>query len=364
MRALLLATLLLATAPGAAQAPSESLPDRPLRIGTKVVKPFAFKAADGTWTGISINLWEDMAAERGWKFVWVEAPNTNALVDSVANGTVDAGIAAITMKPERAALVDFSNSMYTSGLGIAVRVGSGGAASTLRSLLSGAFLRMLGGLAVILVIVGALIWLLERRCNPEQFEPDLRRGLFSGLWWSAVTMTTVGYGDKAPRSAGGKIVGLIWMYLGVVMISGFTAVVASTLTTRQISSTVRGADDLFRVRVGAKTGESPFDMLESRGIRPVAFPGIPEGMAALAKGQIDAFVHDMPVLKYELVEDPALGEKLDVLPEPLREEEYGIAVTPTQPPYRNVLREQINSALLEMKTSGKLKEIENRYLGR
>ena len=96
----------------------------------------------------------------------------------------------------------------------------------------------------------------------------------------------------------------------------------------------------------------------------MAFPGIHEGMEALAKGQIDAFVHDVPVLKYELVEDPDLGAKLDVLPEPLREEEYGIAVTPTQPPYRNVLREQINGALLEMKTSGKLKEIENRYLGR
>jgi ABC-type amino acid transport substrate-binding protein len=39
-------------------------------------------------------------------------------------------------------------------------------------------------------------------------------------------------------------------------------------------------------------------------------------------------------------------------------------VTPTQPPYRNVLREQINTALLDVKTTGKLKEIENRYLGK
>lgn len=364
MRAALLAALLLVPALAAAQSEPGRLPERPLRVGTKVVKPFAFRDAQGNWIGISVDLWHEIAASRGWTYDWVEAPNTNALVDSVAHGAVDAGIAAITMKPERAAVVDFSNSMYKSGLGIAVRVGSGGGFAMLKSFLSGAFLRMVGGLAAILFVMGLLMWLLERRANPEQFEPDIRRGLFSGMWWSAVTMTTVGYGDKAPRTGAGRALGLVWMYLGVVMISGFTAIVASSLTTRQITSTVRGADDLYHARVGAKSGESPFDILSSQGIRPVPFPGIHEGLEALARGQIDAFVHDAPVLKFEMVEDASLGEKLDVLPEPLREEEYGIAVTPTQPPYRNVLREEINSALLELKTNGKLKEIENRYLGR
>jgi len=350
-------------APAGTASDPGSLPDRPLRVGTKVVKPFAFRDADGVWTGIGIDLWQEIATVRGWEFAWVEAPNTNALVDSVAAGTCDVGIAAITMKPERAEIVDFSNSMFKSGLGIAVRAGPAGAVTTLRSLVSGAFLRAVGGLVLILFVVGAIAWLLERRVNPEQFEPDARRGLFSGFWWSAVTMTTVGYGDKAPRSAAGRVLGLIWMYLGIIMISGFTAVVASTLTTRQITSTVRGADDLPRVRVGAKTGESPFDILAAQGMRPEGFATIHDGLEALAKGEIDAFVHDQPVLRYELVEDAALGQKLLVLPEPLREEEYGIAVTPTEPPYRNLLREQINAALLEIKTSGRMKEIEGRYLG-
>jgi ABC-type amino acid transport substrate-binding protein len=360
----LLAVFLLAGAVSAAEPTSGSIPDRPLLVGTKVVKPFAYRDADGSWTGISVDLWEAIADARGWRFEWHEAENTNALVDMVAEGRVDVGIAAITMKPERAAVVDFSNSMYESGLGIAVRAGPAGAWSSLRILASGAFLRVLGGLLLVLAVVGTLIWLAERRANAEQFEPDLRRGLFSGLWWSAVTMTTVGYGDKAPRSVAGRIIGLVWMYLGVVMISSFTAVVASTLTTRQIASTVRGAEDLVRVRVGAKSGESPFDFLQQTGIRPIAFASIREGLDALAQDQIDAFVHDVPVIRGELAEDANLGAILDVLPEPLREEEYGIAVTPTPPPYRNVLREEINAALLSLKTSGKLKEIETRYLGR
>jgi polar amino acid transport system substrate-binding protein len=341
-----------------------AIPARRLVIGTKVVKPFAFKGPDGEWTGISIDLWNDIAQINHWDYEWKEAPNTNALVDMVAKGEVDAGIAAITMKPSRAAIVDFSNSMYKSGLGIAVRAQSAGALQSLRQFVSGAFLKAVGGLFLILCIVGAIIWLLERRGNAEQFEPEVGRGFFSGLWWSAVTMTTVGYGDKAPRTLAGRIVGLLWMYASIIMISSFTAVIASTLTTHQIASTVRGEDDLPHVRVGAKTGEAPFDFLKNKGIRPVPFDSIEDGLKALAANQIDAFVHDMPVLRYELIEDPTLGADLAVLPKPMEEEEYGIAVTPTPPPYRNTLREKINAALLEVKTSGRLSEIENRYLGK
>ncbi|MFN8179632.1 MAG: transporter substrate-binding domain-containing protein [bacterium] len=341
-----------------------AVPARKLVVATKVVPPFAFKKGDGTWTGISIDLWNEIALARHWDYEWKEAPNTNALVDMVAKGEADVGIAAITMKPSRAEIVDFSNSMYKSGLGIAVRSEPAGALQSLRTFLSGSFLEMIGGLMAILLVVGTLIWLFEHRVNAEQFERNPLRGVFSGVWWSAVTMTTVGYGDKAPRSAGGKVVGLLWMFAGVVMISSFTAVVASNLTTRQIASTVRGEEDLPHVRVGAKTGEAPFDVLHGKGMRPVAFASIEEGLKALASNQIDAFVHDQPVLKYELLENPSFGSALEVLPEAMQEEEYGIAVTPTQPPYRNVLREQINTALLDVKTTGKLKEIENRYLGK
>ena len=47
---------------------------------------------------------------------------------------------------------------------------------------------------VVLFGVGTLIWILERRKNPEHFSPIPVKGLGSAFWWSAVTMTTVGYG--------------------------------------------------------------------------------------------------------------------------------------------------------------------------
>ncbi|MGO2102628.1 MAG: ion channel [Psychroflexus halocasei] len=43
-------------------------------------------------------------------------------------------------------------------------------------------------------------------------------------------MTTVGYGDKSPLSLGGRIVGLIWMFMAVIILSSLTAGIASALT--------------------------------------------------------------------------------------------------------------------------------------
>ncbi len=47
------------------------------------------------------------------------------------------------------------------------------------------------------------------------------------LWWAIVTVTTVGYGDKYPVTAGGRGVAVVLMLVGIGLIGVLTATVAS-----------------------------------------------------------------------------------------------------------------------------------------
>lgn len=58
------------------------------------------------------------------------------------------------------------------------------------------------------------------------FEPQF--SALDALWWTLVTITTVGYGDIYPTSLGGRIVGIFLMLFGIGFLGMLTATLAST----------------------------------------------------------------------------------------------------------------------------------------
>jgi ABC-type amino acid transport substrate-binding protein len=345
-----LATLIPATATHADQAAAPHV----LEVGVKVAPPFVIDD-DGHYRGLAIELWEEAAADHGWKFQY-RPYDLEGLLDAVDQGQVDVGLGAITATAAREQRMDFSHILTSSGLGVAVRSDqTAGWLAVVQALVSPAFLKVIGSLSLLLLAIGLCVWLVERRHNPEQFGNGAR-GVFSGFWWAMVTMTTVGYGDVAPRTVPGRLIGMVWMLTALIVVSFFTASITSALTVGQLSQRVRGVEDLASLRIGSLPDSTSAGWLGAHDLDFRAFGSLDQALQALGKGTIDAVVYDAPLLRYDIQQHHA--GRLRVLSLVLARQDYAFAL-----PRGSELRRDINTSLLKRINRSDWNQRLARYLG-
>jgi polar amino acid transport system substrate-binding protein len=358
--ALLVALALAAVLAVTQRVPAQTQPAsdaRELVIGTKVAAPFAMKQADGTWRGISIDLWRRVADQMHLRYRFEET-SLSGLVDGVADDSLDAAVAALTVTGPRHRLVDFTQPFYGTGLGIAVKQDAG---MTWWPIITNVFsFRFLGAVAALFagsVAVGLVLWLVERRHN-EHFGTH-RQGLGSSVWFSAAAMTQSAgaAGEKVPVTLLGRMLAIVWMVASVIVIASFTAALTSQLTLKQLHGTVQGEADLPSVRAGAIAGTETTDYLRRQHVAYRTFADAEAGLSALKEGRIDALVYDRPLLLWLVRE--RYSDSLRVLNATFDPQYYAIAL-----PQGSKLRLPIDLALLDAVKSEWWHETVSAYLGR
>lgn len=290
-------------------------------VGIKHTPPFIIKSNKG-YQGVSIDLWNTIAAQKRLNFEYKEY-NFKDLLNAIAQNEVDVCINPFSVTSDRMELIDFTQPFYISNLAIAV---SGKPQSNfivfVKNLFSYEFLQTIFVLLIIIFVFGFLIWMAEFRKNPE-FSNGIK-GIGHGIWWSAVTMTTVGYGDKSPKTVIGRVIATIWMFTAVIIISGITGSIAASLTVNKIGISISKIEDLKSFRVGTVASSSSAKYLNIRNIKFKEFASLEEGMAAFAFGQIDVFVYDEPILKY-YINNNDLNNKVYILPYKFNSDYYSFS---------------------------------------
>ena len=79
--------------------------------------------------------------------------------------------------------------------------------------------------AIFIFLASAGIYYFENEAQPELFSSVIHSG-----WWAVVTLTTVGYGDVYPITAGGKIFTFFILLIGVGIVTIPAGLVASALS--------------------------------------------------------------------------------------------------------------------------------------
>ena len=342
---------------------SPSPTPRKLIVGIWSAPPFNMRQADRSWTGLSVDLWREIASDLKTDFEFREI-RVDDRFGALMNGWIDVCVGPTTITAQREEMIDFTHQFFSAGLRVAMRTkdvrnDSNLILPLLRKLFSREVLKIFLLIFGILLVAAILIWLCERRKNPAHFGGQGKKlsGIGSAVWWSAVTMTGVGYGDLYPRTLTGRIVAVTWMFISLVLISIFTATMASLLTAEKLGrqKVIQSPQDLKGLIIGtgpnttgqgyARENHLDFRVLEGDQLLP-----------ALETGRIDAVINDGPILSYEI--HTRYRDKLLVLPIHLNAEYYAFCVKEG-----SSLREPINRSLLGRLAEPEWQDLVRHYLG-
>ena len=336
-----LCALMVVCTQGYAQQANETL-----KVSTRQVAPFVMKQ-DEKFQGFSIDLWQALANVLGKNFTMTERDTLKALLDSVEQGEANVAISAISITSAREEKFDFSQPMFDSGLQIMVRTDgsdSGFSLSAVKNLLtSGPMPGLLSLLALLIIIPANIVWLAERNHPQSIVSRNYFPGIFHAIWWA----TGAAHGQQLdyPRSAVGRAVAALSIFVSVIFIAYFTANVTTALTVQQLRGDINGPEDLPGKRVATVTGSTAALYLRSNSIVTAESATVSEAIKALLDKQVDAVVFDAPVLLYFATQD---GKgKVNVVGAMFKREAYGILF-----PQNSPLRKPVNEALLKLRENG------------
>ena len=306
--------------------------DSGLVVGVPDYPPFAMRFADGTFGGIAVDLWRLAAEELNLAYDYAPMPRGQA-ADALSTGVVDL-VLAVDATPAIEARADLSQPLYAATMGVASERASR-LLSTARSFASWRFLEIVLVLSALLLAVGALLWLVERRRNEEQFHRSPLRGLGDGFWWAGVTLTTIGYGDKAPITTLGRAIAMLWMLVGLAVSAALTATI---VTLADVSEAP--AEDLAGREVATVEGSTTALYLERIGATPRLFATAAEALGALEDGAVSVAAAPAPALSHAASE-AARGRQVRTT----RLDAHYVAIAL---PEGSDLREPLNRVLLRL----------------
>ena len=353
-RIALLITCLSAQAHAADSEPPTLPVDRPLQVAvvpiTTVVEWHGDRPA-----GAIIDIWEEAAKRLGVSTEYVRVPTFAALIESVRTGTADVALGPMAISEERERVADLTHSVYHSGMRIAVRRRQdAGFLSAIASLVTWKLAALCGGVLLLVLASGHLLWSFERRHNPRCFPAGYRQGVGEAVWWIVSVIVTGGCDDKHVDSVLGRIIAFAWMIGGIVAIAAFTSILTATLTAERVSGSIHGPRDLAGRVVGCLEQAVTITSIRQRGGIPQEFPTIEEVLQGLNLGVVEAVVAE----NHQLVQLLALPQYggLRLVGPMFDAYDYAMAL-PTGSPFR----EPINTLILRMREDGTLTRVKERW---
>uniref|UniRef100_A0A8C9VV58 Glutamate receptor n=2 Tax=Scleropages formosus TaxID=113540 RepID=A0A8C9VV58_SCLFO len=307
----------------------------------------------------------------------------NGMVGELVYGKAEIAVAPLTITLVREEVIDFSKPFMSLGISIMIKKpqkSKPGVFSFLDPLAYEIWMCIVFayiGVSVVLFLVSRFSpyeWHAEEpeegSETPPADQPPNEFGIFNSLWFSLGAFMQQGC-DISPRSLSGRIVGGVWWFFTLIIISSYTANLAAFLTVERMVSPIESAEDL------AKQTEIAYGTLDSgstkeffrrskiavyekmwtymKSAEPTVFTKTTaEGVARVRKSKGKyAFLLESTMNEYTEQRKPCdtmkVGGNLD-------SKGYGVAT-----PKGSQLRNAVNLAVLKLNEQGLLDKLKNKW---
>lgn len=314
--------------------------------------------SDLQYSGVEIDLWEQIALGENLEYQYLIYEDLETGLQDLQTGKLDLFFGAVPITVANLQIVNFSQPYYQARPALLIRAASLSPLDLLHPLLR---IAIGGGFIAFLclhALFAHLIWLAERRRNPEQFPPHYARGIREAFWFTSVTMTTVGYGDKVPLTPAGRRLSFVWMWVGMALTSSLTAGIASGLTlsfSQELTEEFNHRRLLGQTKVAVPRQTLIPAALKGYPVRLVFTDSPSQALELLRRRQVEGLFGYSDSLRYwqSRFDQPATH----FVPLPVPPVGYGFALGAQFP-----LTRRLNVALAQLQESGLLEVLRERYL--
>ncbi|CAL1527178.1 unnamed protein product, partial [Lymnaea stagnalis] len=341
---------------------------------------------DEPFEGFCIDLTKELAKIVGFNFRIELVPDGNygspnaegewdGMVREIIDRRADLAIAPLTITYIREQVIDFTKPFLNLGISILFKVPrkeKPGLFSFLNPLAVEIWLYVIGAYLIVSFTIFTLArfspyeWYNPHPCNPDTDLVENTFNLSNSFWFTVGTLMQQG-SDINPRAVSTRIVGGIWWFFTLIIISSYTANLAAFLTVERMVSPIESAEDLARqteIEYGTRVSSSTLSFFKDSNIdtykrmyaymkdRPhVMSDSYTEGIAKVKKGNYAFFMENL-MIDYQVQRNCDLmqvGGTLD-------SKSYGIGL-PMNSPYRD----KLSMAILELQEAGKIQMLYNKW---
>ncbi|XP_045800934.1 glutamate receptor 3.4-like isoform X1 [Trifolium pratense] len=288
-------------------------------------------------------------------------PSYSELVNQVALNNFDAAVGDVTIVPNRTRLLDFTQPFMESGLVVVVPVKE--IKSSPWAFLKPFTAQMWCVTGAFFLFVGAVVWILEHRHNPE-FRGPPKKQLMTIFWF---TFSTMFFSHRENTVSGlGRFVLIIWLFVVLIINSSYTASLTSILTVQQLSSQIEGIDSLISgtqpigIQDGSFARRYLIDELNIQPSRIVSLKNPKAYVDALTRGPkgggVVAIVDELPYIEIFM---SSTNCKFRTVGQEFTKSGWGFGFQRDSP-----LAVDMSTAILQLSENGDLQKIHDKWLSK